>query len=79
MTDLKTYLDAVEKRIEVVGMPLQLDAVALLKITRRLLDAVEKINDGPGNKMANWKLTWAHEYSGAALQDVSEIVKGVRG
>lgn len=35
---------------------------------KKLRAALEKLRDGPGNKMANWKLTWAHEFAAKALK-----------
>jgi hypothetical protein len=29
---------------------------------------VEKLRDGPGNKMAGWKMTWAHQFADEHLQ-----------
>jgi len=35
----------------------------------RLRAALEKLRDGPGRDMAGWKMTWAHEFAKAALED----------
>lgn len=35
---------------------------------RRLIRALEKLRDGPGNDMVGWKLTWAHEFARKTLE-----------
>lgn len=34
----------------------------------RLRSALEKLRDGPGNRMSMWPGTWTHEVAAAALQ-----------
>ena len=89
MIDLKAYLDAVEKRTK-YGITDDVDT--LLKITRRLLDAVgsiaaihhpnysiakhwDTVNEPDKSELLATDTRMCRE----ALQDVSEIVKGVRG
>ena len=41
-----------------------------------LLEALEKLHLGPGTGMASWKLTWAHEFSAAAIKKYKESEGG---
>ena len=46
-------------------------ALAISDVTR-LRAALERIKDGPGNKMDGWKKTWAHEFAAKALGDSTQ-------
>lgn len=49
----------------------------LRKERDRYREALEKLRDGPGNKMAGWKHTWAHEVANEALtQAACEVSNG---
>lgn len=45
-------------------------APALLESLEIAMRALEKLKDGPGNRTAGWKKTWAHEFSGKAIAEI---------
>lgn len=40
----------------------------LIKENQQLRAALEKIKDGPGNRMESWAFTWAHQFASETLK-----------